>query len=160
MVDLHELPVDTSFGRFGWQSASDPTGRRLCYLIVREEDRVLAGFLMVENPDLVDEETRRQDDPVDRRIETIYIHPDFRRKGLGKAMGLAAKTLRLFDSHSLRMTPGGRDWVRSIGDTVPEGTNEPDPQKFASGQEVQYCQFLKANHGPKAPTEVVDPGRT
>ena len=129
-------------------------------MIVREEDRVLAGFLMVENPDLVDEETRRQDDPVDRRIETIYIHPDFRRKGLGKAMGLAAKTLRLFDSHSLRMTPGGRDWVRSIGDTVPEGTNEPDPQKFASGQEFQYCQFLKANHGPKAPTEVVDPGRT
>ena len=160
MADPHELPADTPIGRFGWQSASDPTGGRLCYLIVREEDRVLAGFLIVENPDLVDEETRRQDDPVSHRIDTIYIHPDFRGKGLGKAMGLAAKTHRLFDSHSLIMTPGGRDWVRSIGDTVPEGTNEPDPQKFASGQELQYRQFLKANHGLKAPTEVVDPRRT
>jgi len=160
MADPHELPADTPIGRFGWQSASDPAGRRLCYLIVREEDCVLAGFLIVENPDLVDEETRRQDDPLDRRVDTIYIHPDFRGKGLGKAMGLAAKTHRLFDSHSLIMTPGGRGWVRSIGDTVPEGTNEPDPQKFASGQELQYRQFLKANHGLKAPTEVVDPRRT
>ena len=153
VTDPHELAVDTPIGRFEWRSASDPTGQRLCYLMVREEDQVLAGFLMVENPDLVDEETRRQGDPVDRRIDTIYIHPDFAGKGLGKAMGLAAKAHRLFDSHSLDMTPAGRAWVRSIGDTPPEDTKEPDLQKFAGGQKLQYREFLKSNHDLKPPTE-------
>ena len=147
MSEPWEQAVETKYGRVRWELASDPIGSRLCYLMMSEQDggpAVLVGYMTVEDPSTVDEETRRPSDPHDRRIDTVWVHPAARRCGIGHALGLIARQHRLFESHSDVRTAGGTVWAESLGDSVSEVHEQPDEEVFDCGAQSYYRVLLSA----------------
>jgi len=76
----------------------------------------LLGFLTVDNPAWIDEDVRRPDDPTDLRVNTIWLHPNARGRGVGATVGVVAKAHGLFESHSPERTPGGDKWAKNVDD--------------------------------------------
>jgi GNAT superfamily N-acetyltransferase len=103
---------------------------------------VVLGYLTIDDP--ADFQDGRPDDPIDRRVSTIWIHPAVRGKGLGRQLGIVAKEHRFFESHSLERTEAGTAWARSIGDEPPPATSVPDPVKFDRGGARMYRLLVDA----------------
>jgi GNAT superfamily N-acetyltransferase len=151
-----EEPVVTSLGPVRWQQVSDPIGRKLCYLIVTAfgtPPEYLVGYMTVDDPATVDEETRRPLDPVDRRVDTVWVHPAARGHGIARALGLVAREAGLFESHSHTRTAAGTAWAKALGDALPPPEEQPDPQEFDQGARRYYCALLAANPGLVEPTD-------
>lgn len=148
--------VETAAGSVQWQSVSDPFGgSRIWYVMVCRDfgraselmsappdGKVLVGYLGIEAPTSVDEETRRPTDPHDRRIDTIWVHPRLRGNGLGAATGHPAKA-HLYDIHSNTRTAAGSRWAKSVGDHPSEASIVPDEARFDSGARKCYETLLR-----------------
>ncbi|MET7284160.1 hypothetical protein ABZS29_38360 [Kribbella sp. NPDC005582] len=149
-------PVVTGAGLVRWvrleSAASLGLGPRHWYAMVGADldgtdapEGVLLGYLSIDDPaDFPQDDTRRPEDPIDRRVNTIWIHPAAQGKGLGKQLGTIAKEHRLFESHSLERTEAGTAWARSIGDEPPPATSVPDPVKFDRGAARVYRLLVDA----------------
>ena len=155
MAEAWEEPVVTSLGPVRWQQVKDPIGRRLCYLMVTDSGRPpyqLVGYMTVEDPATVDEGTRRPLDPIDRRVDTVWVHPAARGHSIARALGSLAKGHGLFVSHSQTRTTAGTAWARALGDDLPPPEEQPDSHKFDVGAERYYRALLAANPGLGEPT--------
>jgi len=147
MHEPWEEPVETEYGSVRWREVGDPIGNRYCYLMLAksgQEYSVVVGYMTVEDPEIIDEDTRRPSDPIDRRIDTMWIHPNARHQGIGKTLGLVARQYKLFESHSLTRTADGTAWARSLGDTPPPAEAEPSEEDFEKGARRYYLNLLQA----------------
>jgi GNAT superfamily N-acetyltransferase len=143
-----EDPVETPYGLVRWQEVGDPIGSRFCYLMLADPDEgfsVLVGYMTVEDPQLIDEDTRRPSDPIDRRVDTVWVHPIARHQGIGKSLGLVAKRYALFESHSSTRTGEGTGWAKSLNEAPPEAETKPTAEDFDKGAHRYYGILLQAN---------------
>jgi hypothetical protein len=154
-----ETPISTEIGPVRWSKVTNPCGQQHVYaMLVEQEDLlvgrpdgavpghpVLVGYLSVEDPTAVDEETRRDSDPTDLRIDTIWLHPNLRDRGVGTAMQTVAKEHGLFESHSANRTKAGSALAAAIGDDLAPAEEFPDDDKFDSGGRRFYKWLLAAH---------------
>lgn len=104
-------------------------------------ERALLGYLSVQDPRAFDE-VRRPSDPTDLRISDIWVHPNTRGAGIGKALGLVAKAHSLFESHSPSRSAAGTSWANSIGDFPPPAEEAVDAAAFERGGRKSYAAIL------------------
>jgi GNAT superfamily N-acetyltransferase len=144
-----DQPIETSAGLVCWRRLAPPFGgRQIWYGMVRDEEvhRTLVGFLSVDDPSTVDEETRRTSDPTDLRIDTIWVHPELRGQGIGTAMQGLAGQARMFESHSMIRTEAGSRLAAAVDGADPgEVTEIPDAVTFDSGAHSAYAGLVRAN---------------
>jgi GNAT superfamily N-acetyltransferase len=62
-------------------------------------------------------------DPVRGTIDTVYVHPDFRGKGLGPLMHTAAGN----PPHSENLTESGERFARKTGGRMPKQVQRQEP---------------------------------
>lgn len=148
-LDGWDAPVETNAGLVYWQRLAPPIGgRQIWYGMVREQEdhRTLVGFMSVDDPSTVDEETRDASDPTDLRIDTIWVHPDLQRRGIGTLMERLAKRTRMFESHSTIRTEAGSRLATAVdGVDTKDATEVPDPDVFDRGAHRTYTWLLRAN---------------
>jgi GNAT superfamily N-acetyltransferase len=84
-------------------------------------------------------------DPVRETIDTVYVHPDFRGKGLGPRLREAAGNPR----HSDRLTEAGERFARKTGGTMPKAVNRQEPL-HEEGHQAMLPDF--ANWISESPT--------
>jgi hypothetical protein len=153
-----ELPISTAIGSVRWRKVADPFGgRKLWYAVLGEPEAIasektvvprrplLLGFLSVEDPETVDDDLRRPQDPVDRRIDVIWLHPDVRDQGVGGALRDVAERHGLFESHSDVRTDAGSRWAAGGGEALPPPGEVPEPVKFEAGGRRSYRRLLAEN---------------
>ena len=91
---------------------------------------LLLGFLSVEDPETVDDDLRRPQDPVDRRMDVTRLHPDVRDQGVGGALRDVAERHGQFESHSdVRTDAGSR---RAAGAAKPFRFHARSPSRWSS----------------------------
>jgi GNAT superfamily N-acetyltransferase len=84
-------------------------------------------------------------DPVRETIDTVYVHPNFRGKGLGPRMHEAAGR----PAHSDRLTAAGERFARKTGGSQPSEVNRQEPLHEA-GHQAMLPDF--ANWVRESPT--------
>lgn len=149
------MPVESRAGRVRWIELADPANdvrshfTPFWYLMVGADprqdsiaaERTLLGYLSVQDPRAFDE-VRRPSDPTDLRISDIWVHPNTRGAGIGKALGLVAKAHSLFESHSPSRSAAGTSWANSIGDFPPPAEEVVDDAAFERGGRKSYAAVL------------------
>jgi GNAT superfamily N-acetyltransferase len=80
-------------------------------------------------------------DPVRETIDTVYVHPDFRGKGLGPRMRQAAGN----PAHSDRLTTAGERFARRSGGAVPKKISRQEPLHEAGHQQMlpDFANWIK-----------------
>lgn len=155
-ADGWQAPIESPAGRVRWVDLADPECRvrshftPFWYLMVGADPRrealaaegTLLGYLSVQDPRAIDEDVRRPEDPTDRRISDIWVHPNARGEGIGKALGLVAKAHLFFESHSPSRSAAGTKWANSIGDFPPPLDEMVDEAAFERGGRISYHQIL------------------
>ena len=148
--------IESRAGRVRWIDLADPEYRvhshftPFWYLMVGADPRrevstaegTLLGYLSVQDPRAIAEDVRRPEDPTDRRISDVWVHPNVRGEGIGKALGLVAKAHLLFESHSTSRSAAGTKWANSIGDFPPPPEEAVDEPAFERGGRLSYHQIL------------------